>query len=73
MKKNLFELPVKEKNRIRTLHESYANSHGTIILKEESADDITTFQETWNSRNPDDPITVDGKSGPETKDRVKKF
>ena len=73
MKKNLFDIGKREKNRIRNLHEAYVNSHGTIILKEESADEITTFQETWNSRNPDDQITVDGKSGPETKDRVKKF
>ena len=73
MKKNLFELDVREKNRIRSLHESYINHHGTFLLKEASTEEITSFQEIWNERNPDDKIKVDGMYGPETKSRVTKF
>jgi hypothetical protein len=73
MRKNLFNIDRSEKKRIRKLHEAYTSSHGTALLTEATTEDITTFQETWNSRNPDDKITVDGKAGPETIDRVKKF
>tara|TARA_R110000824_G_scaffold9074_3_gene40971 strand:+ start:5387 stop:6310 length:924 start_codon:yes stop_codon:yes gene_type:complete len=73
MKRNLFDLSKGEKNRVRRLHESYSNSHGTLLLREATTDEVTTFQETWNDRNPDDQITVDGKAGSKTRERVKKF